>query len=89
MFVDRTVSPSYTADVAHATRAVIGKGVAPGLYHCVNSGAATWAEIAEEAARLLGLPLRMRPLTLESAKLHAPRPATARCRTRSSPPPAS
>jgi dTDP-4-dehydrorhamnose reductase len=74
VFIDRTVSPSYTTDVAHATRAVVGQEVAPGVYHCVNAGVASWAQIAEETARLMGLPLRMKPLTLESAKLRAPRP---------------
>ena len=74
VFTDRTVSPSYTADVAQVTRAVIERGAPCGLYHCVNSGAATWAEVAAEAARLMGLPLRMQPVTLESADLRAPRP---------------
>jgi dTDP-4-dehydrorhamnose reductase len=46
----------------------------PGIYHCVNSGPATWAEIAEEAARLLDRPLDMRPITLDSVKLRAKRP---------------
>ena len=78
VFVDRTVSPSYTADVAAATRAMIEGGVPPGLYHCVNAGAASWAQIAEEAARLIGRPLRMKPLTLESAALTAPPPALLR-----------
>ena len=27
----------------------------PGLYHCVNSGYGTWYEVAEEAARVLGV----------------------------------
>jgi len=74
VFVDRTVSPSYTVDVAKATRAVIERNVEPGLYHCVNSGAVTWKGIAEEVARLLDRPLRIKPLTLESARLKAPRP---------------
>jgi dTDP-4-dehydrorhamnose reductase len=74
VFVDRTVSPTYTADVASATRAILDTGVAPGLYHCVNSGAATWEEIARETARLLGLPLHMKAITLESVALKAPRP---------------
>jgi dTDP-4-dehydrorhamnose reductase len=74
VFVDRTVSPSYTTDVARATRAVIERELAPGLYHCVNAGAATWAQIAEEAARVMGLPFRMKRLTLESVKLAARRP---------------
>ena len=74
VFVDRTVSPSYTTDVARATRAVLERDLPPGLYHCVNAGAATWAEIGQEAARVLGLPFHMKPLTLESARLVARRP---------------
>ena len=74
VFTDRTVSPSYTADVARTTRELLERRPTPGLYHCVNSGAATWAEVAREAARLLGLPLRMKPVTLEIAGLKARRP---------------
>jgi dTDP-4-dehydrorhamnose reductase len=74
VFTDRTVSPSYTIDVARATRALFEREVPPGLYHCVNSGAATWAQIAEEAGRILGRPTRLKPITLESANLKAPRP---------------
>jgi len=74
LFVDRTVSPSYTADVAAATRKLIAAPAAPGLYHCVNSGAASWADIAAEAARLLGRPLRLKPITLATAGLRAARP---------------
>lgn len=74
VFVDRTVSPSYTADIAWATRQLLERRAPPGLYHCVNSGAATWAEIAHEAARLLGQPARTKPMTLETAALAAPRP---------------
>jgi dTDP-4-dehydrorhamnose reductase len=74
VFVDRTVSPSYTADVAAATRQILATSPAPGLYHTVNTGYATWAEIAAEAARVLNLPLRLKPITLESAALKAQRP---------------
>ena len=74
VFTDRTVSPSYTPDIARVTRALIEGSVAPGLYHCVNSGHATWADVAQHAAALLGKPLRMRPLTLETVKLKARRP---------------
>ena len=74
VFVDRTVSPSYTADVASATRALLECRAPYGLYHCVNSGAAPWSEVAEEAARLLRRPLKMKAITLETAALRAPRP---------------
>lgn len=74
VFVDRTVSPSFTCDVASATRRIVESGIPFGTYHCVNDGAATWREVAEEAARLLGVEPRVRPLTLETAALKAPRP---------------
>jgi dTDP-4-dehydrorhamnose reductase len=74
VFVDRTVSPSYTADVASATRAVLERRIPAGLYHCVNDGASSWADIAKAAARLMGAALRMKPTTLESAGLRARRP---------------
>ena len=74
LFVDRTVSPGYTTDIAAATRALLQRDAAPGIYHCVNSGATTWADIAKEAARLLGLPLHMTPITLYSVALPAERP---------------
>jgi dTDP-4-dehydrorhamnose reductase len=74
VFVDRTVSPGYTADISAATRALIENGAAPGIYHCVNSGATSWADIATEAARLLGVPIDMKPITLEGMALPARRP---------------
>ena len=74
VFVDRTVSPTYTADIARATRDIIERRVAPQLYHCVNAGAASWLEIATEAARLVGRKLRPKPLTLATVNLKAVRP---------------
>jgi dTDP-4-dehydrorhamnose reductase len=74
VFVDRTITPGYTTDIASATRELAMRRAAPGLYHCVNDGATTWAEIAKEAARLLDLPLHMTPVTLESVALRARRP---------------
>jgi len=74
VFTDRTVSPSFTADVARATRALIERKAPGGLYHCVNSGHATWAEIAAETAEILGCPFTPKPLTLASVPLKAQRP---------------
>jgi len=74
VFVDRVVSPSYTPDVAEATKRLLERRAPYGTYHCVNSGFATWAEIAREAARLLGRTPRLRELTLETVSLKAPRP---------------
>jgi dTDP-4-dehydrorhamnose reductase len=74
VFVDRTVSPSYTPDVAAATRALIASGAPWGTYHCVNSGNASWREVAQEAARRLGVALTIRELTLASVAAPARRP---------------
>ena len=74
VFVDRTVSPSYTRDIARATRAIVESNVPRGLYHCVNSGCASWADVAQEIGRLLARPVRLENVTLESANLKAARP---------------
>jgi dTDP-4-dehydrorhamnose reductase len=74
VLVDRVVSPSYVADVAAATRHLLDRGAAPGLYHCVNSGHGTWHDVAVETARLLGVPARLEPLTTGQLTLKAPRP---------------
>ena len=74
VFTDRTVSPSYTADIARATREILTRRPPAGLYHCANDGAATWAEVAAAVACCLGKPLNMKPITLESAALKARRP---------------
>jgi dTDP-4-dehydrorhamnose reductase len=74
VFTDRTVSPSYVMDVAAATRYLVEAGAPAGLYHCVNSGSATWYAVAEECARLMGVQARLEGITLESYPLQASRP---------------
>jgi dTDP-4-dehydrorhamnose reductase len=74
VFVDRTVSPSYIVDVAAATRALLEQPAAPGLYHCVNSGASTWFELAREIARLLGVNARLVAVPVAAVTLRAARP---------------
>jgi dTDP-4-dehydrorhamnose reductase len=73
-FTDRTVSPSYVVDVAAATRFLVDAGAPYGLYHCVNSGHATWYQVATEVARLLGVPARLKAITTEDVHFLAPRP---------------
>lgn len=74
VFVDRTVSPSFTPDVARATARLIEMGAPAGLYHCVNEGAATWLEVARAVAGVLGRDFHPTPLTLETVKARAARP---------------
>jgi dTDP-4-dehydrorhamnose reductase len=74
VFVDRTVSPSYVEDVAWATRELVARRAPPGVYHCVNTGVCTWYELAEEAARILGVTPRLVPVRTAEVVLPAPRP---------------
>lgn len=72
-FVDRIASPSYVDDVAHATSRLLSIGAPEGVYHCVNSGMASWYDMSLEAARLLGatarvVPIRMRDVTVTAAR---------------------
>jgi dTDP-4-dehydrorhamnose reductase len=74
VFEDRTVSPTYIADAARATRAMLERRPPAGVYHCVNGGSCTWLELAQEAARLLRVQPRLQPMRVADVKLRAPRP---------------
>lgn len=74
VFTDRVVSPSYTPDIAAATRHLVTAGSEPGLYHCVNSGLATWEQVALECARLLGVDPVLQRTTSDKVILKAARP---------------
>jgi dTDP-4-dehydrorhamnose reductase len=78
VFFDRVVSPSFVADVADATAHMLRAGVPYGLYHCVNSGQATWLELGKEIATRLGQPeALLKPVSVDAVKLRAPRPRFA------------
>jgi dTDP-4-dehydrorhamnose reductase len=74
VFTDRVVSPGYTPDIAAATRFLLDANAAPGLYHCVNSGSATWEQVARELASGLGIQPNLDPMTMEQVQMKASRP---------------
>jgi dTDP-4-dehydrorhamnose reductase len=76
VFVDRIVSPSYVHDVVLATASLVRASAPPGLYHCVNSGQATWLELGLEVARLLGKAetARLRHTRVADVPMKAKRP---------------
>jgi dTDP-4-dehydrorhamnose reductase len=82
VFTDRIVSPSYSSDVADATKHLVTSGAPPGLYHCVNTGAASWHEVAKEAASILGVPARLVPITVDQMPLRVHRPRYCALSTR-------
>ena len=74
VFMDRVVSPSYVHDVARATRSLINTQAPVGLYHCVNTGHATWLHLAEEITRQLRSTTSLKPISVASLSLPAARP---------------
>jgi dTDP-4-dehydrorhamnose reductase len=77
VFVDRTVSPSFVRDVANATWRLLESRPPAGVYHCVNTGAATWFELAQEIMRLLGAEAELVPTRVADVTLKARRPQYA------------
>ena len=78
VFADRVVSPSFVADVADASAFLLKTRPAYGLYHCVNTGHATWLTVGEEIVRRLGKPpASLKPISVNDVSLPAPRPQFA------------
>jgi len=74
VFVDRVVSPSFVDDVVEATWQLVGTRAAYGTYHMVNTGEATWYELAEEVARILGIPATLEATRMADVPMRAARP---------------
>ncbi len=74
VFEDRIVSPTFVEDAVAATQVLLERQAEPGLYHCVNSGATTWHELAQHIADILGVQPRLVPVRLADVPLRAPRP---------------
>jgi len=77
MFVDRTVTPSFVADVTEATWRLLELRAPAGVYHCVNSGVTTWFELGQEIARTLGIQADLIPTRVAEVTLKAKRPQFA------------
>ncbi len=75
-FVDRMVSPSYVEDVADATLWLVDHEAPFGLYHSVNTGFASWYDVAREIALVLGRGNPV-PVSVRDVRLKAPRPQFA------------
>ena len=71
---DQTMSPTASADVARIVVRMVRDGCAPGIYHVVNAGSATWFEFACEVIRLAGMAVDIEPCTTEDYPARAPRP---------------
>lgn len=77
-FSDRTVTPSYVPDIAWATERLLTTAAPSGLYHVVNSGTATWVDVAEALRDHAGLPQAIiRAVPVASVPMRAARPQYA------------
>lgn len=72
---DLRMSPTSTMDVARALLSLIHQRAAPGIYHIVNSGDATWFEFAQEIIHQAGIAARVVPITSQEYPALAARPA--------------
>ena len=70
---DQHCTPSYTADVATTTAALIRAG-ASGLFHVTSGGSCTWHEFASEIFRQAGVSADLGPTTSAKYKRPAKRP---------------
>lgn len=71
---DQTGSPTYTPDLAAYSLELIGAG-GQGVFHVVNTGSASWCELAGEAVQTMGLHCRINPITSDEYPQKARRPA--------------
>lgn len=58
---DQIGSPTYTLDLAEASVNLAERRIS-GLFHVVNSGQASWYELASEAVRLVHLSTKVKPI---------------------------
>lgn len=70
---DQIGSPTYTPDLARYSVALVNAG-GEGIYHLVNSGQASWCELAAEAVHLAGLSCAIRAIPSSDYPQKATRP---------------
>lgn len=87
---DQHLCPTFTHDLARAIRELVHSSAPAGIYHLVNSGVATWAELASAVVEYLGLPTRIERISSADPALRdthqAARPAWSVLRNTKRPP---
>jgi len=72
---DEVNSVTYAPDLAAATRELLCRMPAPGIYHAVNAGAASWFDFAREIFRVSGRQVTVLPVRSTHFPRKAARPA--------------
>lgn len=73
---DQVGSPTYTRDLAMWS-AMLAEARATGIWHAVNSGRASWCDLAGEAVQLASLPCRIIPIPSSAWPQKAKRPSNS------------
>ena len=71
---DQTMSPTATADVARVMIRMLTDDCAPGIYHVVNTGSATWFDFAHEIIHRTGFGVTVTPCASGEYSVRAARP---------------
>ena len=71
---DQVMSPTGTADVARVVMRILVEECAPGLYHAVNGGAASWFDFAREIIGRARIDATVTPCSSEEFPTRAVRP---------------
>lgn len=71
---DQVGSPTFVPDLCKALTKLL-ESQPHGVYHVVNSGQASWFELAQEVFELLGIPQKITPITTAQLSQPAERPA--------------
>lgn len=71
---DQVGSPTYTPDLAAHSLELVAAG-GQGVFHLVNSGSASWCELAGEAVQIMGLRCAVNPIPSSEYPRKAVRPA--------------
>jgi dTDP-4-dehydrorhamnose reductase len=72
---DQWGCPTFTKDVALATKYVVGSKKPFGIYHAVNSGRASWYKFAQEIFRLSQTDINVVPIPASAYPLPTKRPS--------------
>ena len=72
---DQWMSPTWTGDVAKMILALLDKNAPPGIYHAVNSGIASWYDLAKYACQLSDIQVDIKPVSSAEFPTVAIRPA--------------
>jgi dTDP-4-dehydrorhamnose reductase len=71
---DQTMSPTATADIAEVLIRMLQENAAPGVWHVVNSGQATWCDFARRIVERCGIAATVAPITSVEFPTAAKRP---------------